>query len=168
VAGSLTESFRATEASCNAWFRAQYPDRSHDVNKDFRVDLAPFVSIVLYLCSTAREIVGRGSDRKPSAQPRYKHTWLKQPQTGQPKIWEVAFRLGAILRATPPSVPGPDQGGTHATPRSHLRRAHWHAFWTGPKASPDRKLILKWLHPVLVNASDQNGIPTIHSVRGSE
>jgi hypothetical protein len=50
---------------------------------------------------------------------------------------------------------------------AHVRRAHWHAFWTGPKASTEeRKLILHWLPPIAVNVDDAAAvIPTLHPVK---
>lgn len=38
------------------------------------------------------------------------------------------------------------------TQRPHVRRAHWHSFWTGPKSDPmNRKLVVRWVPPVFVN-----------------
>ena len=30
--------------------------------------------------------------------------------------------------------------GTHASPRPHIRRAHWHSFWVGKKDQPDAEV----------------------------
>jgi len=134
-------------------------------------EIEPLVSLTLYLCSTNAEILGRDGQLKPLNRPRLKHTKrgtrLFPPPAAE--VWEVGYRLGATLRAAAPGVSGPDRGGTHATPRPHLRRAHWHAFWTGPKAKPgrentDRKLVLHWLPPVLVAAGEAGVIPTVHRV----
>lgn len=47
---------------------------------------------------------------------------------------------------------GPPQGGTHASPRMHWRKGHWHTFRCGPgRAQTRRKLIAA----VLVNAHDE-------------
>ena len=42
-----------------------------------------------------------------------------------------------------------DKGGTHASPRPHLRAGHWHTYWTGVGRT---RAIRKFLHPCLVNA----------------
>jgi hypothetical protein len=48
-----------------------------------------------------------------------------------------------------------EEGASHASPRPHYRRAHWHHFWTGPRNVPgERKLILKWLPPIPVGIQD--------------
>ncbi len=37
----------------------------------------------------------------------------------------------------------------------HLRKAHWHHYWTGPKSDPDqRKLVVRWIHPVFVGQNE--------------
>lgn len=43
------------------------------------------------------------------------------------------------------------QGGTHASPRPHLRAGHWHLYWTGKGRETPK---VKFLHPCLVNATE--------------
>jgi len=70
-----------------------------------------------------------------------------------PTIWNVGSHLGAALRAAYERE-SRDLGGTHASPRPHIRRAHWHSYWTGPRKDPERRrLILKWLHPMVVGTA---------------
>jgi len=40
-------------------------------------------------------------------------------------------------------------GKTHASPKTHWRRGHWHGYWTGPREGP-RKMVYKMLKPVLI------------------
>jgi hypothetical protein len=137
--------------------------------------LASLISITLYLCSTTAEILGRDGRNRPLNRPLLTKTkgGMRMFAAQQMQMWEVGYRLGATLRASAPGVSGPDRGGAHATPRPHIRRAHWHAFWTGPKAKglvreTDRKLILKWLPPIYVAMGDEGHvIPTIHRVAGT-
>jgi len=133
----------------------------------------PLVSVILYLCSTNAEIRGRDAQLKPLARPPLHHT-KRGPRTfgpDQPRIWEVAYRIGAALRAAAPGMSGPDRHGRHASPRPHIRRAHWHAFWTGEKAKlgtqqpTKRELILHWLPPIPVKVTPETPIiPTVHQV----
>ncbi len=53
------------------------------------------------------------------------------------------------------------------TQRPHVRRGHWHHFWTGKRTDPEsRKLILKWIAPLFVNANVDQDVPeTINNVR---
>ncbi len=46
--------------------------------------------------------------------------------------------------------------------------AHWHHYWTGPRDSAGRRLVLKWLHPNLVKAEKpEDLVPTVRLVRWS-
>lgn len=131
--------------------------------------LAPMVSVLLYLCSLAADIADlRGKRDKPGnpvPRPIKKGKAMRafpNPQT----TWLVGHRIGASLRLARPKEKGEPQGGTHASPRPHIRRAHWHAYWTGPRKEPSkRKLILKWLPPTPVGTGDL--VPTIRPVEGS-
>ena len=55
------------------------------------------------------------------------------------------------------------EGGA-GTVAPHIRSAHWHAFWTGPRAGP-RSLVVHWLPPIPVNV-DGPTPTTVHPVQG--
>lgn len=89
-----------------------------------------------------------------------------------PTIWEAGVRIGPALtatidrKATDPELESPLSGG-HRNPRPHLRRAHWHGYWTGPR-DQDQAFKLHWLNPILVGADDirTEDLPvTIRSVK---
>ncbi len=137
-------------------------------------DLEPLVSVLLYLCSQNAEVRDRSERRlKPS---RPSPTQTKQGPRffppDQPTTWECGWRTGAAIRAAREAENRRSSGeGTHARPRPHIRRAHWHSFWTGQKAKvgvakeTERKLVLHWLPPIPVNVSDDaQVVPTIHEV----
>lgn len=133
-------------------------------------DIAPLVSAVLYLCSQNGEIAGRGKPCRPRATRTKRGDRLFPPD--QPRVWECGYRIGAAIRAAQEQERRPAGDGTHASPRPHIRRAHWHSFWTGPKAKvgatreTDRKLVLRWLPPIAVNVSEEaEVVPTVHPVR---
>ncbi|WP_181065223.1 hypothetical protein [Nocardia nova] len=52
------------------------------------------------------------------------------------------------------------QAASEATPESsqqvrpHIRRAHWHTYWTGPRDNPTADV--RWLHPILVRSADRD------------
>lgn len=47
--------------------------------------------------------------------------------------------------------------------RPHVRRAHWHHYWTGPGRTV---LTVKWLEPVFVMGTDDEIDTVIHEVKG--
>jgi len=130
--------------------------------------VTPLVSLVLYLCSTAAEYIG---DRRPTY-PRPVRT-KRGPRIfppDQPTVWQTGFRIGAALRrAENERRRSSDEGETtdRRSPRPHIRCAHWHAYWTGPRSEPaKRRVVLHWLPPIPVNVGDLDDIaPTVRSVK---
>lgn len=114
---------------------------------------APLVSILLYLCASdaeLRPVRGRGK-----LTPRLKsgRTGPHMPAAKKPEVWEAGFELGAQLRE---ATRAEHQGGSV---RPHVRRAHWHGYWTG--SGENKRLRLNWVSPVLVG-----GGPSKPTVRG--
>lgn len=117
------------------------------------VELKPFVSLLLYLCSDAPEIddsrVPGTSPHKPEPR-KTKRGWSLFP-ADKVRFWDVAAKAGESLRRmanAPVEEDGPE--GLHVKVRTHLRRAHWHGFWTGPR-NGERLFKYKWLPPIIVN-----------------
>ena len=101
------------------------------------------VSMLLYLCSAEPDLSRRklGADRRPGA------------AIATSEVWLAGYRLGAALRRARRQHdrdPEADATGRSVTP--HLRSAHFHSFWLGPKSDPEaRRLELRWLPPIPVN-----------------
>lgn len=127
--------------------------------------VTPLISLLLYLCSQNAEI-GDGS-RFP-ANPAGVHTkkGVRFFPPDNPTTWDVGVRLGAALRRAYHAEEIGD--GTHAGPRPHIRRAHWHHFRRGPRKDQAgnaietdlRPLVLKWLPPIPVNLDDIDALPS--------
>lgn len=127
--------------------------------------VAPLISLVLYLCSTAAEYMGERRPTRPTPTKTKRGPRFFPPD--QPTVWHTGFRIGAALRqAENERRLAGDVSVERRSPRGHIRRAHWHAYWTGPRNDPNkRKLVLRWLPPILVNIGDVEGIiPTIRQV----
>jgi hypothetical protein len=122
------------------------------------------LALALYLCA-------EDADYARPAWPRPTRTkrgnkWFP-PQ--QPTTWSVGERIGAALRrggVGSESQPG-ESRGARAAPRPHIRSAHWHGFWAGPRDG-ERTLRLRWLPPILVNAeSEDNLAATVRPVQAA-
>jgi hypothetical protein len=139
--------------------------------KAHRSDLEGMISVALYLASANAEI-GTSSGEVP-AKPKLTGT-KEGPRIfppDRPRVWDVAIRLGAALRraqetASKDSDNGElDSGRTHASPRPHIRRAHWHTFLAGPRDG-ERERRSKWLPPIPVNVTDETPlIPAIRDIQ---
>lgn len=117
--------------------------------------LTPFISLVLYICSVNADYGAAGRPRHPSRQPIRKG---KIQVANEPRTWDIGVRIGPALRRAAATSERETGDRTHASPRPHYRRAHWHHYWTGPRNEPDRrKMILKWLPPIPVGISDLDG-----------
>lgn len=102
---------------------------------------AAFLPLVTYLCSADPDIVRRDGPAI-SIRPRRPARTVERPT-----VWQVGWRIGpALLEHRSANA---SRGGTHGPPRSHIRRAHYHHYWTGPKDG-ERTLVVRWLHPILV------------------
>ncbi|MDF1554424.1 MAG: hypothetical protein P1P84_15240 [Deferrisomatales bacterium] len=127
--------------------------------------LSPMVSLLLYLCSEEPDVRdGRGSQRLPRRPvPTRTKKGLRLFPPNEPTVWETGFRLGAALRQAA-SGERSEGAAERAGPRPHIRRAHWHTFWTGPKAA--RKISLRWLPPIPVGLEDIGKLrPTVRRVQ---
>ena len=130
--------------------------------KDLKADRAEnvgfikkIINLVLYICSEEPEIVDR---KTPDWLPTFPHPKktkgrLRFFPAKRPHFYDVGKNLGEELRKAKEAIPAPATGRTVV---SHLRRAHWHSFWTGkrnPGRETEQKLIVKWLPPIFVHGS---------------
>ncbi len=74
-------------------------------------------------------------------------------------VVELGARVGDAIRAArkreeTAEEPAPDGGRKRRSPRPHIRRGHWHGYWTGPRnpgeTQESRKFALKWISPIPV------------------
>jgi hypothetical protein len=131
-------------------------------------EITPVVSLVVYLCQTSAEIRENSGSARLPVKPKPKKTkkGYRIFPPPNPTTWDVGFRTGPALRLAlqQHSIRVNEHGATGRTVAPHLRRGHYHHFWTGPKSGP-RKLIVHWLHPILVGADDPDGlVPTVRAV----
>lgn len=110
------------------------------------------LSLTLYLCSTAPEWSGTAGEcpSKPSAK-KVKGGWRLFPPD-QPRIWNVGTETGIKIRAARAAHSGGERQGT----RPHIRRAHWHTYWTGRRVWKEgenpipQSPKINWLAPIAV------------------
>lgn len=120
-----------------------------------RPALAQALQIVLYMCSNNAEKDYSHIIRKPA-------TALKRPITVNDiqKI-EVGVHEGAALRFSSPARCGNESGGGGWKVRPHVRRGHWHHYWTGSRKSNERTMVLHWIAPTLVNADSSTSLEAV-------
>lgn len=163
LGGSILDGLRSVTATA----RSMMPDLPSPApwrEDDIARAIGETVALVLYLCAEDADV--RGEGRPGPLPPLQTRSGPREQSAQSVRVWEVGARVGAVLRHSAEET-RPDQRGDghHASPRPHVRRAHWHHYWIGSRAG-DRRLVLRWLHPVLVGAADDpDALPTtIHPV----
>lgn len=124
--------------------------------------IASMMQLVLYLCADNIDI-----PKLPQ------HPINRVRQSGQVDVarevrtWDVGERIGATIRkynnertAEESQQLENSNSKIHASPRPHIRKAHWHSYWIG-KMDGERKLILKWLPPIPVNITEDDNNPVV-------
>ncbi|HEY9757682.1 MAG TPA: hypothetical protein V6C97_21110 [Oculatellaceae cyanobacterium] len=149
---------------------AEKQKQAHSINVEFerqgesenpRANILPnALSLVLYLCS-----VNADYDRPETPLPKRTKRGLRLFSPDAPKILEVGISVGAALRRAYAYHRENDADGLGSAVRPHVRRAHYHQFWTGPKKT-DQELIVKWLSPILVNIDKGDIETTERAVKG--
>lgn len=131
--------------------------------------LPQLVSVLLYICSLADEIRQNLTVKRPKPR-KTRKGWRYFPAEKTTEL-EIGYRIGEFLRRQEPARGDtPPESGHHSAPSPHIRRAHWHLYWVGKgskKDSSKRKPLIKWIHPVLVNAEKpEDLIPVVRRVSG--
>ncbi len=133
-----------------------------EVNPSIKIE--PFLNLVLYLCAENIDIPVQPKH------PRYRVRMSGQVDVPkEPRVWSIGERIGAAFtkyremegQGRDASIESPcDTVSLRNSPRPHIRKSHWHHYWTGPREgrADERKLILKWLPPIPVgiNEDDDN------------
>ena len=117
--------------------------------------LRPYLALTLYLCSQSAEYRHAAGKLEKPTLPRPVKTrhGMKLFPPDQPNVWEVSYRMGAALQAAQQRADAETSPEYHRGKRPHIRRAHWHLYWTGPRSGPQVP-VLKWLPPIPVGVED--------------
>lgn len=129
------------------------------VTQALAAQITPLMAVLLYICSEKPEI---DDERQPGAWPS--HPRPKKVKKGlrlfppdKPRIWSVGTSIGEQLRrasaAGEASTATAEPGSAPGRPvRTHLRRGHWHGYWTGP-LKEERRFVYHWLSPLIVKGN---------------
>lgn len=116
------------------------------------------IQLILYLVADNAEIEDEPAPVRV-ADSKKKNPRIVQDKASEVKAKSVGIRIGnAIRREQFRASAGAKVPATGNTKRPHMRRGHWHHYWTGPK-NGDRILKLKWTAPTMIHAdagSDDN------------
>jgi len=120
---------------------------------------ARHLSLLVYLCSDEPDISRTSDVPRPRGRGR-----IRTPKL--PDIIDVGAYIGSVIRKSralqkePAASSSSDEPG--AARRPHMRRAHWHLYWTGEGRAVPR---VKWLSPIFVHGDGQTPPVVIHPVK---
>ena len=121
------------------------------------------ISMVLYICSQINDIKEKNQFKRSEKHKKHVHTHHELPAQNI-REWDVGIRMGQAIRQYRQEEPTGKERTTIGSKRPHIRRGHWHTYWTGskkPELAHERKPKLKWLPPVPVNSEDVDNLPVV-------
>lgn len=95
--------------------------------------------------------------------PKYIHTkqGYKYVAQDKPIFWEIGIRMGNAIRLSKQQYADAINVKNSSFKRPHIRKAHWHGYWTGKLNEPEnRKFQLQWIPPTFINATIGDELPT--------
>ena len=102
------------------------------------------IALVLYVSSVNAEITEKPySQTVPDYQKEYDKEIIKYVGT------KTGYDLQITIKAI--QYQSYDIDGENKTRKPHMRKAHFHHYWVNDNIAGKKKLILKWLVPILVN-----------------
>jgi hypothetical protein len=147
---SLLEAVKLNEKMAETHFSKYFGHQVGLPDPAYKYDIVdgiqPLLSLPLYLCSDEPEIE---NDREPKMSPKRpeltktKKGWRLFPPD-RCRVWHVGRATGETLRRASASGQRESKGV-----RPHLRRPHWHGFWTG-QLNGERRFGYKWLPTIMV------------------
>lgn len=136
-------------------------------NKFVRDVLVRAMQLVLYICAANSAI-----EPSPEQALYTRRSDVIKDRYSEIRKWDVGVRIGQAIRGYRDNLQaeGPKKEGQPNNPRrpvaAHIRRAHWHHFWIGPKKEPgERKLIVKWIPHLYIGGSEEDSPIVIHPVK---
>ena len=118
---------------------------------------SPFLNLLMFLCSKEPDI-------SEASKQETHHHGKHNKHTDEPKEWDVGIRISRMLSRGKNSEQGnPEGNGLGSAKRPHIRSAHWHSYWIGPRDEtyPNRRIIIKWLPPIPINVRDEEALPVV-------
>ena len=130
---------------------------------EYRQTFSAMIQLLLYICSDEPDM------------PEIEHPQSRRRLSGsvrapeEPRVWDVGVRVSAAIRnfngrqsTAYTNIADAAIAGSHASPRPHVRSAHWHTYWTGPRDTefPMRKPVMRWIPPLPIGMNWKGELPT--------
>jgi hypothetical protein len=158
--GTLADAMDRVDAIDKAFIPGNKPHYI-GTKEEYRHTFSAMLQLLLYLCSDE-------PDMPPIEHPQSRRSASGRVYPpGEPRVWDVGVRISSVIRryrqdAASRERMEPCDGQSHASPRPHVRSAHWHTYWTGSREAvfPERKPIIRWLPPMPIGMDWRKELPT--------
>lgn len=132
-----------------------------DLPETFRDTVRRLISVLLYLCAENAEADNRAAPAPCRV--------LAGP--GGPRLFEppavtlvrCGVHVGEQLQRAREAHERTKREAPRGTVAPHVRAAHWHHFWKGPREGA-RELVLRWLPPIFVKLDEPPEAITVRAV----
>lgn len=134
--------------------------KSAEIEGRERDSVAAYINALLMICAKNISVV---ADPPVPSTELVNTKFLSYARREQ--VVTVGTVEGSELRANAQYMRATASDGDDKIKRAaHMRRAHWHHYWTGPRDQPEnRKIILHWVAPTFVSGTENEAI-TNHAV----
>lgn len=162
--GTLADALSRVDAIDRAFIPGNRP-RYVGAKTEYLHVFTVMLQLLLYLCSDEPDM------------PEIEHPQMRRMASGrvrapdEARVWDVGVRISAAMRKHRAHESGSmewnGENVAHASPRPHVRSAHWHTYWIGPRDAefPIRKPVIRWLPPMPIGMDWRKPLPTsIHRV----
>ncbi|EKO3632387.1 hypothetical protein M3894_002917 [Vibrio metschnikovii] len=144
---TLTEAVDRAISESKKYTEIQFPAETAEKMAE---NLYGLVSLVLYVCSEEPEIDDLRTPGEAPSRPqptKTKKGWKLFPAK-KVKIWTVGKEASKAIRSFNEEL---QAGSTGSKVRPHVRRAHWHGYWTGKRGTSEQRFIYKWIPALIIN-----------------
>ena len=148
--GDATDSERLQATQVNSEL-----DRIWNKNGEER-DILHASAAVIYIASAEADAVPYYVPRKARAK--------KDKKATAAEVVRVGYRIGRKLGEERNAYKDAIRNRTGGKVAPHIRKAHWHSYWLGPKKNPT-DLVVHWIAPVLVNYDGESVAAVVHKGR---
>ena len=137
--------------------------KEYDVPEWFLRNLRAALNAVIYLCTVEPDVKTTKIELPRTAAKPAKKSAKQAGKKNILKVANVGENVGRIIREyeereRKTSASSGGTGGKGVAKSPHIRRAHYHSFWT--KQNGEKQLIVKFLSPIFVHGDAEDGIKT--------
>ncbi len=122
------------------------------------------LQLILYIISENSDVIPENEKTRSYIYQKKETAFAVKDRHREIKRWDVGTRKGPALKKAIEAYKyksDKSTAGSHSGKRPHMRRAHWHRYWTGSASSGDRKVIIKWLHPMMIGKLNADEDPAV-------